>query len=71
MDDVRGRGKGEGISSTDRVELWGTSVAGVVLPLFECPWAAGATMPLPVVVPPAAGVGGGEVPNLLRSFLVT
>lgn len=68
---MRGSGKGDGISSTDRVELWGTSVAGVMLPLFECPWAAGAAIPLFVDTPPAAGVGGGDVPNLFRSFLVT
>lgn len=61
--EVSESGKGDGISSTQRVRgLWiGTPrAAGVVLP-FE--WVVGAVGP--------AGVGGGEVPSLLRSLRVT
>jgi hypothetical protein len=61
--EVSGRGKGEGISSTPRVSGLCNGpprVGGVALP-FAC-------APLGGCAP--AGVGGGEVPSLLRSLRV-
>ena len=60
---MRGSGKGEGISSTPSVRglcKGPPRVGGVTLPL--------ACAPLEGCAP--AGVGGGEVPSLLRSLRV-
>jgi len=60
---MSGRGKGEGMSSTQSVSglcKGPPRRGGVVLP-FTC---------TPLEVWPPAGVGGGEVPSLLRSLRV-
>jgi len=60
---VRGKGKGEGSSSTERE--WGLVkgpvVMGVLLPSEPLTWFSPRR---------ARGVGGGEVPTLFRSFRV-
>jgi hypothetical protein len=56
--DVRGKGKGEGISSTDKECGLGNGPEVIGRLLISAPFTGG------------PGVGGGDVPSLLRSFRV-